>query len=205
MDIKFKIGLAVIVTALLTYYLTREFGTYNVIGTHSDTTSTERISYNYTQNTFTAAQIGKIKRVLTDSLNAIYKSKLRQVYAGPVQVSEGDLPRPVADLPEYVYSSESDTSFAAKDSLGVIDSLKIIASFISTEPIPKKSIHTIAIESFTRHKEAIKETTITNTTVVEKKKSIFDLIKIKPNVSAGYGLFKNKFDVYVGLGVEVDL
>ncbi len=208
-----KIVLAVIITALLTFFLTREFsGNYEKVGSTSDTTSSVTVKYTTSANTFTAELVGKIKKRLIDSLSGNIKAKIKQVFVGPVlpAVKPDSADQQAAAKTEeelqYVYTSEMDTTIIAKDSTGkTIDSTKIQSSVFSDIPLSQKLIHLISVENNSYNKETIKEKKITNTAIVEKKKSLFDLIKIKLGVVAGWDFINKQLGVVVGAGFTFDL
>jgi|GEM_PF-2076325 hypothetical protein len=201
-----KILIAIIITALLTFFLTREFaGKLETVEKKSDTTKTTTAKISIIENTFTAAQVGKIKKVLIDSLDAVYRNKLLKLQTSP---------RPSPNLGEgedssdsgFVYMSELDTNFVAKDSSGsVTDSMHVKSTVVSTEPLPERLVHLIAVQHKSYNKETETTTTINNKEIVEKKESFFDRFRIMPNVSAGVGLFTKTFDVYAGIGVSFEL
>ncbi len=203
-----KILIAIVVTALLTFFITREFTSeYEIVGTTSDTTKTTTTKITTSNNSFSAEQIGKIKRHLIDSLSAEYKTMLKK--NKPTEKPSISLP-PIETTKDsaasgYVYVSEIDTNFVAKDSAGeVTDSMHVKSTFISPAPLPENSIHTVSMDHKSFNKEKESTTTITNTNIVEKKKSFFDRFKIRPNVSAGYGITSRMFDVYAGIGITFE-
>jgi len=217
-----KNGLTIVVTALLTFFLTKNCsGGYEIVDRKADTTSTVKTNYTYTQNLYSAAEVGKIKRVLTDSLSAIYKAKIKEAYAAKVPVNSptGKLSsveeqasgvKPAEKLPEYSYISEAQKSFVKKDSTGkTVDSAKVSVAYISPIPLSDKAVHSIELETFAMHKETIKETTIKETITVEMKKSflenLFGSFRLKPAATYGYDVINNKFGLTVGIGLTGDL
>src|SRR5690606_37460349 len=103
-----------------------------------------------TEHVFTAEAIGKIKRRLTDILKAIYEN--------------------LKDTAKYVFTSEIDSSFAAKDSAGnVTDSIKVKSVVVSQEPLPSGLSHLLNFDL--KHFGSNTETIINNTKLLEKKTS----------------------------------
>lgn len=208
-----KIFLAVIITALLTFFLTREFsGGYEKIGSASDTTSSTTVKYIPQRSSFSAVQIGNIKRRLIDSLSGIYKAKAKQVFAGPqlpaVKPDSADQKaevKPEEEL-QYAYTSEIDSIIVAKDSTGkTTDSTHAKSTIISDTPLSKKLIHLLEIDHTSYNKETAIETKITDTIIVEKKKSFFDLFKIKIGVVGGYDIINKQFGITAGAGFVFEL
>lgn len=64
-------------------------------------------------------------------------------------------------------------------------------------------VDSIAIKLNT-HTEIVTNT-VEITKYVEKKRKLLDRFKIVPNVSAGYGIFTKKVDIYAGIGVGIEL
>lgn len=205
-----KILIALVITVLLTFFITKECSTkYEVVGTNSDTTKTTTTKITTSLNSFSAEQIGKIKRRLIDSLSLAYR-QAGAVYMKKIKEQEKDQEHEQdqekdSAYDKFVYTSEIDTNFVAKDSAGnVTDSMHVKSTFISPTPLPENSIHLVSMDhkSFTKEKETT--TTITNSKIVEKKRSFFDRFRIIPNVSAGYGITSRMFDVYAGVGITFE-
>ena len=202
-DCKIKILIAILITAAATFFLTREFSSeYDVVNKKSDTTSTTTTKITETENTFSAEQVGNIKRVLIDSLSAVYRAKYKSL-SSSLSVSENE---DTTTEKKYAYVSEMDTVYVAVDENNeVTDSLHITSTFISPEPLPENSLHYLMIKHKSFNKEISKETTITTTETVEKGKSFWDHFVIVPNVSAGVGLINRQFDIYAGVGIGYEL
>lgn len=149
------------------------------------------------ENVFTAEQVGSIKKILVDSLEAIYKKSFPKT-----QVSESVKPEPPA-LPdaqaesspgeEYAYISEIDTFFVVKDSSGrTTDSMRVVSTFISSEPIPEQNLHLVSLHHYST----------SETITIPIEKGNFGEVKVGTNVSFGYGLINKQWDVYAGVGVQ---
>lgn len=196
-----KILIAVVATALLTFFLTRECTSkYEVIGMASDTTKITKTKISVSTNLFSAEQVGKIKRRLIDSLSLAYRQAIKEQEKDQEQDQEKD-----SAYNKFVYTSEIDTNFVAKDSAGnVTDSMHVKSTFISPTPLPENSLHLVSMDHKSFNKETETNTTITNTNTVEKKRSFYDRFRIIPNVSAGYGITSRMFDVYAGVGITFE-
>ena len=191
--------LALVMLVYTKYYTNKE----KVVDTTSDTTSTTRIKIITAKNSFTAEQVGNIKRMLIDSL----KAALIPLYSSKENGKEIHVEAKLNSLKDssssgYVYTSIIDSNFVSKDSTGfIIDSTYVKSTFISPTQLSKNSIHLLSVDqkSFCRQKETV--TTITNTKIVEKQKSFFERFKIVPNISAGVGIITKTFDFYAGVGI----
>ena len=204
-DCKLKILIAVLITGALTFFLTKEFAPeYEVVDKKTDSTTTVTTTIEVTENTFSAEQVGNIKRVLMDSLSAVYGSiinRLKSSSSSSVSLSEGE----DTSGHNYAYVSEIDSNFAAVDDSGnVTDSLHITSTFISPNPLPENSVHLMFIRHKSYSKEITRETVITTTNTVVRKKSFFERFSIAPNISAGIGLINKQFDVYAGVGISYE-
>lgn len=203
MNCKTKILVAVVITALLTYFTTREFSPeYDIVKSTTDTTITVTETITETENTFTAEQVGSIKQVLIDSLSAVYGAVINNLRKA--ETEKGRIGETAAEPEKQVaYVSEIDSSFVAVDDTGnVTDSINVTSTFISPDPLPENSLHLLRMKhkSFNRHTETT--TTITTETLVEKRKSFLERFSISPNLSAGVGLISKQFDFYFGVGVS---
>jgi len=177
---------------------------YDVVGTSSDTTKTTTTRITTTVNSFSIEQIGKIKRHLIDSLSAFYKLRIKALTKVQT-IKNSENTQDSSSFKNYVFLSEIDTNFVAKDSTGrVTDSTHVKSTFMSSIPLPENSIHFLSMTQKSFNKETETITTITNTKIVEKKKSFFNRFKIVPNISAGYGITSRMFDVYAGVGVTFE-
>ncbi len=202
------------VAAMLLFYF---LGVNTKDKTESKTSDTSKVittTITTTENTFTAAQVGNIKRALIDSLTAIYGKKISALMKLQTSAKEEASPFApstplrvlrVPPLNDSVFISEVDTNFVAKDSTGfVTDSISVNSAFVSPTELNANSIHLLNIhhKSFNRNSET--RTTINNKEVVIPGKSFFERFSIIPNVSAGYGYFNKKFDVFVGVGITYE-
>ena len=208
-----EILIAVIVAVFLTFCITHNFFKKNeIVGTHSDTTTTTTTKITTSENVFTAVHVGKIKKMLIDSLDAVYKNKLAKLLT--------TLRRQTADKPistnsaegkerndsDYVFVSEIDTNFVAHDSSGAVtDSMNVKSTVISKEPLPESLIHLLMINHKSFYKETETSTTIKTIKIVEQKRSWIDRFQIRPNVSVGVGIFTKTFDAYAGVGISYEL
>ena len=209
-DCKIKILIAVLITGALTFFLTKEFAPeYEVIDTKTDTTSTVKTTIEVTENTFSAEQVGNIKRVLMDSLSAVYGTIINSLsvsVSSSVRQSDEEDSLNLNLNSEYAYVSEIDSNFAAVDDSGnVTDSLHITSTFISPNPLPENSVHLMFVKHKSYSKETTREITITTTNTVVEKKSFFERFSIAPNISLGVGIFSKQFDMYAGVGFTYDL
>lgn len=172
---------------------------YETVGTTSDTTKTTTTKITTSVSSFSVEQVGKIKRralIPAFSQREKEKNSATETKLDAMKDSSSS---------GYVYVSEIDTNFVAKDSTGkVTDCMKVKSTFISPAPLPENSIHTVSVDHKSFNKETETTTTITNTNIVEKKKNFFDRFKIRPNVSAGYGITSRMFDVYAGIGITFE-
>jgi len=177
---------------------------YEVVKTDSDTTSTTTTKITAEENTFTVEQVGNIKKVLIDSLRSVYGSIINQLTSPQPSPCEGE-GEDTTSVAEYAYVSEIDTNFVAKDSSGfTTDSMHVKSTFISPDPLPKKSIHFLTIDHTSFTKKTSTETTVTNTITVKKTKGFWDGFHIGPNVSAGVGMITKQFDFYAGVGITYE-
>jgi hypothetical protein len=180
---------------------------YEIVGTKSDTSKVTKTKIIKSKNIFTAEQVGKIKRVLIDSLSALYQAKIKNISTKKIS-STGNVYVQIKDsnsYNKYVYQSVIDTNLIAKDSSGrVTDSTHVKSTFMSPLPLSQSCIHLLSIlqKSFSKETETL--TTISNTTFIEKKKNIFERFKIIPNVSPGFGLIHGLFDINVGVGITYE-
>lgn len=204
-----EILIAVIVAVFLTFCITHNFLKKNeAVGTHSDTTTTKIIKTTISENTFTATQVGKIKKILIDSLDAVYKNKLSKLLTSNNQKTADttNANNLVENGTGYVYMSEIDTGFVAHDSCGTVtDSMNVKSTVVSKEPLPESLIHLLMINHKSFNKETETTTTISTTKIVEQKRSWLDRFQIRPNVSIGVGIFTKTVDAYAGVGISYEL
>ncbi|MBI1936660.1 MAG: hypothetical protein HYS25_00905 [Ignavibacteriales bacterium] len=210
-----KILIAIVITALFTFFLTRECTSkYEVANTESDTTETTTTKITVRQNTFTAVHVGKIKKILADSLDAVYKNLLVKFQTphlpnlgGEKQDRDLDVVQSdsIGSDSRYAYVSDMDTNFVTRDSSGfVIDSISVHTAVLSNKPLPEVvQLLVINHKSFNKKEETTIK--INNKEIVERKKSFFERFKISPNVSFGVGAFTKTFDVYAGIGISYEL
>jgi len=204
MNNKIQILIAIVISTLITFYLTRKCSdNHKIISAETDTSTAVTTKIYEVENSFSAIQSGRIKKILIDSINNIYKNKLFKIEQ---ELKQRNAVNTKKNQDEFIYLSEIDTVYIATDSTGfIMDSIRIKSTVYSNEPLPDNLIHTLTLnhKSFNKEKEII--TTITNKEIIEKKKSIFSLLKIIPNVSVGYGLINKTFDVYAGIGIIIEL
>jgi hypothetical protein len=207
-DCKIKILIAVLITAAATFLLTKEFSPeYEVVNKKSDTTTTVKVKVKVQESSFSAEQVGNIKRVLIDSLSAVYGKRIKLSSSfDRLRMTGQDNNEDSTVKKEYAYVSEVDTVFVAVDENNeVTDSLHVTSTFISPEPLPESSLHLLNLKHKSFNKTVETETTITTTETVEQKKTFWNRFIIVPNVSAGIGLINRQFDIYAGVGIGFEL
>ena len=206
-DCKIKILIAVLITAAATFFLTKEFSPeYEVVDKKTDTTKTVTTKITETENTFTAEQVGNIKKVLIDSLQTIHKNKINRLMDDGKWSMEDVEEEDSSSEKKYAFVSELDSVYVAVDENNeVTDSMHITSTFISPDPLPENSLHLLMIKHKSFTKEISKETTITNTETIVREKTFWDHFIIVPNVSAGIGLINRQFDIYAGVGIGYEL
>ena len=115
-------------------------------------------------------------------------------------------------LPTYIIKKKVDTVYTKEgDTLQLItESKRYDRSLVSDKDTCDLQIYTTGINtSLDSLKLRIKTHTVTNTVeitkYIQKNKTIKDRIHLEPQVGVGYGLIGRKVDVYVGVGLGVDL
>ncbi|NJD23142.1 MAG: hypothetical protein FIA82_10820 [Melioribacter sp.] len=215
-----KIIIAVIATALLTY-----FGSQYLPGNQEyiskDSTSTFTTIKVEEQNTFIAELKSKLKTQLLDSLKATLKPQLKIVYKDPKYNLDSLIAEAkreaVASLKgasassahdstaKPVFISNADTNYVTKDSLGrTRDSLNIHSEIISPIPLHSAVQHSINIGhksfSYDQFSEKRVETTKTIT-----KRSFWDNIQPGLIAAYGYGIKSGSWEFFIGAGANLDI
>ena len=115
-------------------------------------------------------------------------------------------------LPTYIIKKKVDTVYTKEgDTLQLItESKRYDRSLVSDKDTCDLQIYTTGINtSLDSLKLRLKTHTVTNTVeitkYIQKNKTIKDRIHLEPQVGVGYGLIGRKVDVYVGVGLGVDL
>ena len=78
-------------------------------------------------------------------------------------------------------------------------------TMVVTSYIRGVSAHLDSISVRSKKSEVIKTNTIEVTKYVERPRRLWDRVHIQPQVGAGYGFIHRKPDIYVGIGVGIDL
>jgi len=199
-----KIIFAVVITALLVFFLTREFIPVYVPGeTKSDTVTVSDTVYVPVKQHINAVKTGGIKKRLIDSSDAFYNA------LNPVQKDSSAAEK---DTALYVYESVIDTTIAIKDSSGrITNSVHAASVFTSPVPLDARSVHSMSIDSYHLNEIIKEEKTITETIILEENKSFFNLwgffkkIKFAVTLAPGYGFINKVFDVFAGVGLSYEL
>ena len=115
-------------------------------------------------------------------------------------------------LPTYIIKKKVDTVYTKEgDTLQLItESKRYDRSLVSDKDTCDLQIYTTGINtSLDSLKLRLKTHTVTNTVeitkYIQKNKTIKDRIHLEPQVGVGYGLINKRVDVYVGVGLGVDL
>lgn len=115
-------------------------------------------------------------------------------------------------VPTYIIKKKVDTVYTKEgDTLQLItESKRYDRSLVSNEDTCDLQIFASGIDtSLDSLKWRLKTHTVTNnveiTKYIQKNKTIKDRIHLEPQVGVGYGLIGRKVDVYVGVGLGVDL
>ena len=115
-------------------------------------------------------------------------------------------------LPTYIIKKKVDTVYTKEgDTLQLItESKRYDRSLVSNKDTADVEIYTTGINtSLDSLKLRLKTHTVTNTVeitkYIQKNKTIKDRIHLEPQVGVGYGLINKRVDVYVGVGLGVDL
>lgn len=115
-------------------------------------------------------------------------------------------------VPKEVIKKKVDTLYLQNgDTLNLItESKRYDRSLVSNKDTADVEIYTTGINtSLDSLKLRLKTHTVTNTVeitkYIQKNKTIKDRIHIEPQIGIGYGLIGRKVDVYVGVGLGVDL
>lgn len=114
--------------------------------------------------------------------------------------------------PKEVIKKKVDTLYLENgDTLNLVtEQKKYEKSIVSDKDTADLEIYVTGINtSLDSLKMSLKTHTVTNTIeitkYVEKKKTVWDRIHFEPQVGIGYGLTNKKTDIYVGVGLGVDL
>lgn len=115
-------------------------------------------------------------------------------------------------VPKEVIKKKVDTLYLQNgDTLNLItESKRYDRSLVSNKDTADVEIYTTGINtSLDSLKWRLKTHTVTNTVeitkYIQKNKTIKDRIHLEPQVGVGYGLINKRVDVYVGVGLGVDL
>jgi len=115
-------------------------------------------------------------------------------------------------VPKEVIKKKVDTLYLENgDTLNLVtEQKKYEKSLVSDKDTADLEIYVTGINtSLDSLKMSLKTHTVTNTIeitkYVEKKKTVWDRIHFEPQVGIGYGLTNKKTDIYVGVGLGVDL
>ena len=115
-------------------------------------------------------------------------------------------------VPTYIIKKKVDTIYTKEgDTLNLItESKRYDRSLVSGKDTADLQIYTTGVNtSLDSLKWRIKTHTVTNTVeitkYIQKNKTIKDRIHLEPQVGVGYGLIGRKVDVYVGVGLGVNL
>lgn len=115
-------------------------------------------------------------------------------------------------VPTYVIKKKVDTVYTKQgDTLSLItESKRYNRSLVSNKDTADVEIYTTGVNtSLDSLKWRLKTHTVTNTVeitkYIQKNKTIKDRIHLEPQVGVGYGLINKRVDVYVGVGLGVDL
>ncbi len=148
----------------------------------------------------------KTGRNITHS-DTVYSEKVETLWRETTIVEKEFVPKIVKKLKiDTVYKDNGDTMHL------VTESKMFQKTVISEKDTADVNIYTSGIQTsldslkmrFKTHKEIVTNTVeITNT--VEKKKTFMDRIHIQPQVTGGWGLIHNQFDITVGVGIGIDI
>ena len=161
------------------------------------TVTTEEVTT--VKNTFSIEQVAAIKKVLTDSLENVYGSIIRNLRSNQSQSND------TSGYSTFSYISEVDSQFVVKDDSGsVTDLLDVKSTFISPVLLSENSVHLVKLNHTSFRKETKTLSHTSDTIYVNQDKSFWERFVISPNISAGYGLINKKFDVYTGIGLSFE-
>lgn len=117
-------------------------------------------------------------------------------------------------IPKYIVKTKIDTLFKENGETVqlITESKRFDKTILSDKDTAYVQVYTSGINTsldslkmrLKAHKEVITNT-VEITKYVEKKKTFWNRFHIQPQVGVGYGVFNNKIDAYVGVGIGFDL
>lgn len=117
-------------------------------------------------------------------------------------------------VPKIIVKKKVDTVYSQKG-----DTIQLITESKRYDEVLTSGVDTCEVSAFVSgihplldslsmrlktHKEVITNT-ITIEKYIEKKKSFKDRFHIQPQVGVGYGVIQRKIDIYLGVGIGVDI
>jgi hypothetical protein len=204
-NLKYILGIlvALIVLVVVGYFIFNKPSKVNHSTTTTTTNTTEEVTT--VKNTFSVEQVAVIKKALTDSLEKVYGSIIKSLRSNNLTLSPSPFEGEGNKDSLFSYISEIDSQFVVKDDSGsVTDLFDVKSTFISPNLLPSNSAHLLKLNHTSFRKETRTDSRTYDTIYVYQSRGFWERFIISPNLSAGYGLFNKKFDVYAGIGLNFE-
>lgn len=193
----------VLLVIVAIYFAVKQPSAIDHSTSNTKTVTTEEVTT--VKNTFSIEQVTQIKRALTDSLAKVYGSIIKSLKSNDLTFNPSPFEGEGNKDSLFSYISEVDSEFVVKDDSGsVTDLLDVKSTFISPIPLDPNSVHLLKVNHTAFRKETRTDFRSYDTIYVYQSRGFWERFIISPNLSAGYGLFNKKFDLYAGIGLNFE-